>query len=221
MSNHEHSKSAMSGKVALLGDSIFDNGVYTGGEPDVVTHLRGMLPGWQASLLAIDGSIAADLPEQLKRVQDESHLVISLGGNDALQSLDLFEKRVKTVAEALVLLERAIAKFEQVYRAAIGFALALDRETTLCTIYGPDIGVAGTRAGLMLFNDVILRVAFEHHLPVIDLRSVCTEPQDFVHDVEPSGQGGRKVAAAVAQVLAHPGTACAHVYAQAEKPKRS
>jgi len=41
----------MVGHIALLGDTIFDNGVYTSGEPDVVTHLRSLLPsGWEASL---------------------------------------------------------------------------------------------------------------------------------------------------------------------------
>jgi hypothetical protein len=205
----------MEGKIALLGDSIFDNGVYTGGEPDVVTHLRRMLPAWQASLLAIDGSVAADLQGQLERVDDESHLVISLGGNDVLQSLGLFDKRTKTVGDALELLDGPIAAFEQSYLSAIDAAVALGRETTLCTIYGPDIGIPGTRIGLMLFNDVILRVAIEHHLPVIDLRSVCTEPQDFAHEIEPSGRGGRKIAAAIARVLgpAQEAPACAHVYA--------
>jgi hypothetical protein len=213
----------MVGKLALLGDSIFDNGAYTGDQPDVVTHLRGMLPTWQVSLLAIDGSVAENLPEQLERVQDENHLVISLGGNDALGCLTLFDKRTKTVGDALELLDGPIAVFELAYRRAIDAALALSRETALCTIYGPDIGVPGTRIGLMLFNDVILRVAIEHHLPVIDLRSVCTAPQDFAHEIEPSGQGGKKIAAAIARVLGlgQEGPACAHVYAQAEKPKRS
>jgi hypothetical protein len=174
-----------------------------------------MLPAWQASLLAIDGSVAADLQGQLERVDDESHLVISLGGNDVLQSLGLFDKRTKTVGDALELLDGPIAAFEQSYLSAIDAAVALGRETTLCTIYGPDIGIPGTRIGLMLFNDVILRVAIEHHLPVIDLRSVCTEPQDFAHEIEPSGRGGRKIAAAIARVLgpAQEAPACAHVYA--------
>jgi hypothetical protein len=209
---HFERKVNMEGKLALLGDSIFDNRAYTGDEPDVVTHLRGMLPTWQVSLLAVDGSVADDLPEQLERVQDESHLVISLGGNDALESLSLFDKRTKTVGDALELLNGPIAVFEKDYRVAIGAALALGRDTTICTIYGPDIGVPGTRIGLMLFNDVILRVAIEHHLPVIDLRTVCTEPQDFAHEIEPSGQGGKKVAAAIARVLTHQGTASARVY---------
>src|SRR3954452_23575611 len=54
----------MSGHVVLLGDSIFDNDAYTGSEPDVVQHLRSMLPtGWSATLCAVDGARIADLPE--------------------------------------------------------------------------------------------------------------------------------------------------------------
>ena len=47
----------MTPHIALLGDSIFDNHVYTGGEPDVVAHLRDLLPSlWVATLCAVDGS---------------------------------------------------------------------------------------------------------------------------------------------------------------------
>ena len=77
--------------IALLGDSIFDNSVYTRGEPDVVTHLRSMLPGdWQASLLAVDGSVTGHLAAQLASISgDVTHLVISVGGNDVLRNFDL------------------------------------------------------------------------------------------------------------------------------------
>ena len=57
----------MSRHVVLLGDSIFDNAAYVGGEPDVVHHLRSVLPaGWQASLLALDGSVTSDLSSQVR-----------------------------------------------------------------------------------------------------------------------------------------------------------
>lgn len=46
----------------------------------------------------------------------------------------------------------------------------------------------------MLFNDVILRVAFEHRAAVIDLRLVCTEFEDYANPIEPSGHGGLKIA---------------------------
>jgi hypothetical protein len=43
--------------VILLGDSVFDNGAYTAGGPDVLAQLRGLLPaGWRASMAAVDGS---------------------------------------------------------------------------------------------------------------------------------------------------------------------
>jgi hypothetical protein len=40
--------------VVLLGDSIVDNVAYTRGAPDVLTHLRSLLPGgWRATLLIV------------------------------------------------------------------------------------------------------------------------------------------------------------------------
>jgi hypothetical protein len=53
----------------------------------------------------------------------------------------------------------------------------------------------------MLFNDVILRTAFERRLAVIDLRLVCTDPADYANQIEPSGRGGRKIAEAIARSL--------------------
>ena len=55
------------------------------------------------------------------------------------------------------------------------------------------------RIGLRTFNDVILRVAFENRLAVIDLRLVCSEPADYANPIEPSGGGGLKIATAIAR----------------------
>jgi hypothetical protein len=208
----------MSGKIALLGDSIFDNSAYTCGEPDVVTHLQTMLPtGWRASLLAVDGAVSADLQAQVRRVQDESHIVISVGGNDALMNSDLLNFPVSSTAEALAMFSKRVVEFEQAYRSAIHAALALGRDTTICTIYNGnfnEIEAPLARVGLMMFNDVILRIAFEQHLSVIDLRLVCTDPLDYANEIEPSGNGGRKIAAAIARTLGvAQDSACARVYA--------
>jgi hypothetical protein len=48
-----------------------------------------------------------------------------------------------------------------------------------------------------MFNDLILRVAFEHHASAIDLRLVCNENADYANPIEPSGQGGMKIAKAI------------------------
>jgi GDSL-like Lipase/Acylhydrolase family len=192
--------------VGLLGDSIFDNRSYTRGEPDVVTHLRGLLPpDGKASLLAVDGSVSLDLAEQLPGVSnDVTHLVISVGGNDALMYSDLLNRPVSSTHEALALFRDRVDRFETDYRTAIGGALALGRPTTTCTIYNgnlPPPQAPTARIALCMFNDVILRVAFEHHLPVIELRLICNEPADYANPIEPSGRGGWKIARAIARSL--------------------
>ena len=67
--------------IVLLGDSIFDNHAYTGGEPDVASCLRQILPqNWRVTLRAVDGDTTADLPAQVRGMPEEaSQLVIPIG----------------------------------------------------------------------------------------------------------------------------------------------
>jgi hypothetical protein len=195
--------------VVLLGDSIFANAAYTRGAPDVVTHLRRLLPGgMRATLGAIDGARSADLAVQLRRVPaDASHLVIAVGGNDALQNSDLLSLRVTSSTQALEIFAERLKAFEHSYRFAIDQAVGLGRQTAICTVYNgalPDDRATAARVGLSMFNDVILRVAIDLHLDALELRSVCTEPADYENAIEPSGKGGLKIAKAVAQLLGAP-----------------
>jgi hypothetical protein len=83
--------------------------------------------------------------------------------------------------------------------------LAHKKTVAVCTIYDSPPGV-GTpeRTALMAFNDTILREAFASGLDVIDLRLVCTEPGDYseLSPIEPSVQGGMKIAQAVIAAVA-------------------
>lgn len=196
-------------RVVLLGDSIFDNAAYTGREPDVITHLREQLGAHSsATLLAVDGARIRDLAAQLKRLPKETtHLVISVGGNDALENTDLLATRVLSTTAALTLFGKRVAPFEAAYRKAIATALALGLPTTVCTIYNGNLEAsqaAVARVALTTFNDAILRVAFENRMGVIDLRLVCTTARDYANPIEPSGEGGRKIAAAIVRALALP-----------------
>ncbi|HEX8187113.1 MAG TPA: hypothetical protein VF586_02105, partial [Pyrinomonadaceae bacterium] len=57
--------------AALLGDSVFDNAAYVGGGADVLTHVRRLAPGgWDATLLAVDGSLVGGVRGQLGRLPD-------------------------------------------------------------------------------------------------------------------------------------------------------
>jgi GDSL-like Lipase/Acylhydrolase family len=194
--------------IVLLGDSIFDNAAYVAGGPDVVTQLRDHLPaGSRATLRAVDGATVSDLRRQVERMpQDATHLIVSVGGNDALGHIGVLEDRANSIAAALDRLADIRARFDAEYRTGLEHVLACGLKTALCTIYEPRfpdphlqrLGVTG----LTIFNDCILRHAFRHALPVLDLRLIYNEDQDYANAIEPSVAGGDKIARAIARLVA-------------------
>ena len=56
-----------------------------------------------------------------------------------------------------------------------------------------------------MFNDRITRAAFARDLPVIDLRLICDQDEDYANPIEPSVRGGEKIAAAIAGLMVEPG----------------
>jgi lysophospholipase L1-like esterase len=193
--------------VVLLGDSIFDNRVYVSPEPDVRHQLQTCLgAGWSVTLLAVDGNITSDVTQrQLGRVpKDASHLVISVGGNDALGHASLLAERASSVAEAVERLARAQSSFATAYSEMIDAVLQLGIPTSVCTIYDANYPEPQRRlivTALALFNDVITRAAFSHGLALIDLRLICNDAADYANPIEPSSQGGNKIAGAIAAMV--------------------
>jgi hypothetical protein len=195
------------GHVVLLGDSVFDNAAYVAGAPDVVRQVRRRLPlGMGATLAAVDGSKMGDVYQQLKRVpQDATHLVLSVGGNDALGHSEYLDAPARSTAEALLGLADIGAGFERGYLAILSEVLSRQIPTAICTVYYPRFPDATLQklavAGLTVFNDCIVRAAFAHGLPLLDLRLICTEEGDYANPIEPSAQGGEKIARAIAEFV--------------------
>jgi hypothetical protein len=189
--------------IVLLGDSILDNAAYTAGRPAVIDHLQDQLhAGWKASLLAVDGSVTADIPAQLAKLPaDTTHLVVSAGGNDALMQSSFVSQPAHSVADVLLRMTAIAQQFEQQYQPMLDALLARTLPPILCTVYEPNFPDPSIQqlmsAGLLLFNDIILRIAFRKGIPVIDLRLVCTTPADYANEIEPSVAGGAKIASAI------------------------
>ncbi|QQS40269.1 MAG: SGNH/GDSL hydrolase family protein [Acidobacteriota bacterium] len=189
--------------IILLGDSIFDNKSYVGDAPDVISHLRSLAePDTRATLLAVDGSRAHDVPEQAARIPDDAtHLFLSVGGNDALYEADILNMPCRSSAEVFSELSDRAAAFESRYERALEAVLEPGLPTAICTIYYPRFEDPMAQkiavAALASFNDVIIRQAFSRELPLIDLRLTCSEYEDYANDIEPSDQGGRKIAEAI------------------------
>ena len=193
--------------VVLLGDSIFDNKAYVGDGPDVIKQVSEALPsGWTATLAARDGSTTPDIKGQLKTMpSDATHLVVSVGGNDALQEKNLIEEKARSVAEVLDKLAKIKAAFKKEYGAMLDGVVARKLPTAICTIYEARYPDPTTRkiagAGLTIFNDVIMREAFARGVPVIDLRLIFDDDADYANDIEPSVKGGAKIAKTIATLV--------------------
>src|SRR6266478_5299844 len=107
------------GHVVLLGDSIFDNARYVPDRPPVIEQLRrGLGNSWKASLLAVDGSVTADVATQLKQLpEDATHLVVSAGGNDALSDSHILRESCADVGQALEIMHETREHFRRNYQA--------------------------------------------------------------------------------------------------------
>ena len=194
-------------RIALLGDSIFDNAPYTAGGPAVIDHLRRILASdWSADLLAIDGAVVSDVSDQLRRLTGlHTHLILSVGGNDALMNAGVLELNVRSSGEALAHLGDVIDSFERAYRATLKECIRFGLPLVVCTIYEGCFEDSNyqkvVRTAIRAFNDAIIRSAAGMGLRVIELRDVCRLPEDYANPIEPSVIGGSKIALAIARAV--------------------
>lgn len=197
--------------VVLLGDSVFDNGVYVEGGPDVRRQLAGVLPDpWSATRLAVDGDRIAEVRHQIGAIPpDASHLVLSVGGNDALGRIDVLDERVRTVGEALLKLHALGMDFRRKYAELLDRLLERGLPLAVCSIYDPSFPDEELQpqavAALCVYNDAITREAAIRKIPLIDLRVIFNDPDDYANPIEPSCQGGMKLARAISRFVLEAG----------------
>jgi len=202
-------KEAQMAHIVLLGDSIFDNAAYVPAGTEVRACLES-LPGrpHRVSLLARDGSVIEDMAAQVARLRElpvpADWLVVSCGGNDVLSLVGAMHSQVGTVLEAAELLAAWQADFRRAYLHMLDLLFAQTSPVAVATIYDAVPGLSpGLRTALAPFNDVIVREAVLRRLPVLDLRVVCADPGDYASSspIEPSAQGGQKIAAAIGELV--------------------
>ena len=192
--------------IVLMGDSIFDNVTYTRGGPPVIDQLQSELSsGDSATMLAVDGDTTSNIAAQIRRVPaTATHLVMSVGGNDALRQLETLQTPAHTVYKAFETLANIAGKFNSGYRNMLNQVMHVNKPLMVCTIYDSVPGLTSSlKTALTLFNDVILRAAIDNALPVLDLRIICCEAEDYsvLSPIEPSSQGGAKIAKAIRHAL--------------------
>ena len=151
----------------------------------------------------------AAIPGQLKRVPaDASHLLLSIGGNDALGYSAVLASPSRSVADGLEQLADIRERFQREYRGMLHTLLPKGLPAAVCTIYDPRYPEPVQRrvgtAALCIINDSIIREAAIAGVPILDLRAVCGDDADFANPIEPSVQGGSKIAAAITSAVTQP-----------------
>src|SRR5262249_49635204 len=131
-------------------------------------------------------------------------LVVSVGGNDALENSTLLAEAALSAAEGFRHVAEVQGQFRNAYQEMLRAVLSAQKPTLLCTIYDaiPDLPPSEITA-LSIFNDVILREAVHCRLPVLDLRQLCQEARDYssLSPIEPSEIGGAKIAQGIRRVV--------------------
>jgi len=203
--------------IVLLGDSIFDNRSYVGSdELDVPSQLKTLSNNdFKVTNLAVDGHVTSHVIHQLNNLpSDASHLFLSVGGNDGLGHLSIFQKKVSTIGEALKNMYLIGKTFKKTYSAMLDSVLTHKLPLSVCNIYYPKFFSQSLKrvesyipqtvdaemlqqmamAAETIFNDIIMYEAFKRYLPLIDLRLLFNEDKDFANPIEPSSIGGMKIA---------------------------
>ena len=191
----------------LVGDSIFDNGAYVPGKPCVGDQLASALAGGggKATLLASDGAVVAGVAVQLGRLPpDATHLVVSVGGNDALHHAGILDRKIENSAQLFGELAAIHAEFRSAYARMLDAVLAHGKPTAVCTIYDSNFESPKKEladVALSVFDDAILRCASERGVAVIDLRRIFRDRKDYANSIEPSDIGGEKMVQAILGVV--------------------
>ena len=128
---------------------------------------------------------------------------MSSGGNDALQAKSVIysSRSTEALLEALTMVQH---EFRIGYEVLIAAARRTALPTVVCTIYSSVPGLIPIEKTLLsVFNDVIIFEASRAGFPIIDLRSVCTDPKDYseISPIEPSAQGGMRTRSEYARVV--------------------
>ena len=189
--------------IAMIGDFVFDNGSYVGNAPDVRAQLQSLLTDAKVTSSARDGAVLADIPMQLRQIpRPATHVVVSMGGNDAIGASGVLEEGAANVADALEKLAVIRDRFDRTYGTMIDLVLERSLPVAFCTIYEPRFPDLRRRraaaTALTVLNDVITRRVFRKRASLIDLRIICDQDADFANSIEPSATGGVKIAKAIA-----------------------
>jgi hypothetical protein len=195
--------------IVLCGDSTIDNKGYCKENGTSVTeHFQARVG--KVTMRAQDGSVISGIEKQLASglPSGTTHLVVSVGGNNLLIKLQVMRKPCLNVTEAILLFSKLSQDYEAEYEKMIQMLLAFKKPIILCAIYRPNFERTGfyvnqeaVDIALTIFHDIMYRLARKYRLPIVNLRSIIGEAEDFANPIELGTPGGLKMTNAILDAI--------------------
>jgi hypothetical protein len=160
--------------ICLYGDSIFDNAPYVPLGMAVINHMRTAY-GNEVALCARDGAVVRDVCAQINRHPPipSDVVVLSVGGNDLLQIMGMYDGTVLDDMHPLML---AIHHMHADYRTVITQLQGYGCRLIVCNLYTPVefaaaltdfIPMSVVHALIADHNRMIAEVARQHNALVL------------------------------------------------------
>jgi hypothetical protein len=188
-------------KIALVGDSVFDNKVNIGAdEKNTIERLGAELPGIECVLVAVDGSVTKMVTlSQIPRIPDDTTYVFACtGSNDLPQQAHILTEAFGN--EAILTLRRAQDAFYSCNDSLIRALRQTTSRFAVFAVYAGSFSEPQNKFAEMAsspFNDVIHRVLSLHDGGAMEIR-------DLFDPIMPSSSGSEKIAKAISTFLQCP-----------------
>jgi len=191
------SKMDKSSKVILFGDSVLNNSRYVPLGESVGASLRDIY-GRDLRIYAQDGASINNVYSQVEQYElrgessDEMHIIISAGGNNLLNAMNVHALNDKTVNQ-----------FASQYGRLVSHVCATFSEAHiyLLNVYHPmDERYQKISKYIDGWNESVAKLVDENdsdRVSLVDIDSLFTEEEDFTDDIEPSSKGGNKIRRAI------------------------
>lgn len=184
--------------VVLLGDTLLE--AYTTIDKTPGKFENAVLPRtrhpWKLSVVS-----AAEVEREgpaLELPKGATHAMIFIEGNHAIEQSGLLDSRPDAYGQTLAQLSLAADEFERTVERLIRVAQAARLVIMVCTMFQPGykdpVRQRTACAALAVFNDRVTKRAAEARVSLIDLRLVCSEPDDYDKPTLLSKSGVQKVA---------------------------
>jgi hypothetical protein len=184
--------------VVLLGDALLE--AYSSIDKTPGKFEDALLPGtrnqWKISV--VSAAEVESAGPALVLPGDATHAIIFIEGNHAIEQSGLLHSRPDAYGQKLEQLSLAADEFEHTLARLIHVAQAARLVIMVCTMFAPyykdPVRQRTACAALAVFNDRVTKRAAEARVSLIDLRLICTEPEDYDKPTQLSKSGLQKTA---------------------------